>query len=89
MKKKATIGVNVFNVFARDLHIETRNETSTFLQSTNIYYPIRSFGLNFSYNFGKMNFNAQPRKKKSIKNDDLKQGEQQMGSGQIGGAGQG
>lgn len=87
MKKKATIGVNVFNVFARDLHIETRNETADFLQTTNIYYPIRSFGVNFSYNFGKINFNAQP-KKKTIKNDDLKQGEQQMG-GQMGGAGQG
>jgi outer membrane receptor protein involved in Fe transport len=87
MKKKATIGVNVFNVFARDLHIETRNQTADFLQTTNIYYPIRSFGVNFSYNFGKINFNAQPKKKK-IKNDDLKQGEQQMG-GQIGGVGQG
>lgn len=87
MKKKATIGVNVFNVFARDLHIETRNESVDFLQTTNIYYPIRSFGVNFSYNFGKINFNAPP-KKKSIKNDDLKQGEQQMG-GQMGGAGQG
>lgn len=87
MKKKATIGVNVFNVFARDLHIETRNESAEFLQTTNIYYPIRSFGVNFSYNFGKINFNAQP-KKKSIKNDDVKQGEQQMG-GQMGGAGQG
>jgi hypothetical protein len=87
MKKKATIGVNVFNVFARDLHIETRNESAEFLQTTNIYYPIRSFGVNFSYNFGKINFNAPP-KKKSIKNDDLKQGEQQMG-GQMGGAGQG
>lgn len=87
MKKKATIGLNVFNVFARDLHIETRNENAAFLQSTNIYYPIRSFGLNFSYNFGKIDFNAQPKKKK-IKNDDLKQGEQQMG-GQMGTGGQG
>ncbi len=85
MKKKATVGVNVFNVFARDLHIETRNEDPSFLQTTNIFYPIRSFGVNFSYNFGKMNFNAQPKKKKSIKNDDLKQGEQQMGGGQMGG----
>jgi outer membrane receptor protein involved in Fe transport len=83
LKKKATIGVNVFNVFARDLHIETRNENPEFLQLTNIYYPIRSFGVNFSYNFGKMNFNAQPKKKKTIKNDDQKQGDQQMG-GQMG-----
>jgi outer membrane receptor for ferrienterochelin and colicin len=83
LKKKATVGVNVFNVFARDLHIETRNETASFLQTTNIYYPIRSFGVNFSYNFGKINYSAQPKKKKGINNDDLKQGEQQTG-GQMG-----
>jgi outer membrane receptor protein involved in Fe transport len=88
LKKKATVGVNVFNVFARDLHIETRNETAGFLQSTNIYYPIRSFGVNFSYKFGKINYNATPKKKKGINNDDLKQGEQQGGAGQLGGQAQ-
>ena len=79
LKKKGTVGLNVFNVFARDLHIETVNQSPAFLQSTNIYYPIRSFGVNFSYNFGKINYNAQPKKKK-INNDDLKQGEPQQGS---------
>jgi outer membrane receptor protein involved in Fe transport len=74
LNKKGTIGVNVFNVFARDLHIETVNQSPSFLQSTNIYYPIRSFGINFSYSFGKINYNA--TKKKKINNDDLKQGEQ-------------
>lgn len=86
MKKKATIGVNVFNVFARDLHIETNNSSATFLQSTNIYYPIRSFGVNFSYNFGKINYNAKPKAKK-VNNDDLKKEEQQGGGGQMGGLG--
>jgi outer membrane receptor for ferrienterochelin and colicin len=86
LNKKATVGLNVFNVFARDLHIETRNQTAAFLQSSNIYYPIRSFGVNFSYNFGKINFNAPPKKKKTINNDDLKQGEQQAG-GQMGNQG--
>jgi outer membrane receptor protein involved in Fe transport len=88
-KKKATVGVNMFNVFARDLHIESRNETTDFLQRSNIYYPIRSFGVNFSYNFGKINYNAKPKKKKGINNDDLKQGEQQQqgGAGQLGGQG--
>ncbi len=87
LKKKGTVGLNVFNVFSRDLHIESTNETASFLQSTNIYYPIRSFGVNFSYSFGKMNFNQQPKKKK-INNDDLKQGEQQQGN-MGGGAGPG
>lgn len=78
LKKKGTVGINVFNVFSRDLHIESTNSSPAFLQSTNIYYPIRSFGVNFSYNFGKINYNAQPKKKR-INNDDLKQGEQQQG----------
>jgi len=77
LNKKGTVGVNVFNVFARDLHIESVNQSAAFLQSTNIYYPIRSFGINFSYSFGKINYN--PQKKKKINNDDLKQGEQQQG----------
>ena len=83
MKKKATLGLNVFNVFARDLHIETTNSSPSFLQRTNIFYPIRSFGLNFSYNFGKINYNAKPKAKK-VNNDDLKREEQ---GGQIGGIG--
>ena len=83
MNKKATVGFNMFNIFAKNLHIETVNESPTFLQSTNIYYPIRSFGVNFSYNFGKINYSAKPKKKK-INNDDLKQGEQQQGN--MGGA---
>jgi outer membrane receptor protein involved in Fe transport len=78
LKKKATVGLNVLNVFSRDLHIESVNKSATFLQSSNIYYPLRSFGVNFSYNFGKINYNPQQKKKK-INNDDLKQGEQQQG----------
>ena len=57
---------------------------STLYQSTNIYYPLRSFGVNFSYSFGKLKFTE----KKKVKNDDMKQGEQQ-GGGQMGGMGNG
>lgn len=81
MKKKATVGINVLNVFSRDLHIQNENRGDDFVQNTNIYYPLRSFGVNFSYKFGKMTF-SQPKKKKGINNDDLKQEE---GGGGIGG----
>lgn len=81
MKKKATVGVNMLNPFTRDLHIRTDNSSSTFLQQTNIYYPLRSFGVNFSYKFGKVSF--APAKKK-INNDDLKQ-EEGTGGGGVGG----
>ncbi|WP_219226702.1 TonB-dependent receptor domain-containing protein [Pedobacter antarcticus] len=81
MKKKATVGINVLNVFSRDLHIRTENSGPQFLQSTNVYYPLRSFGVNFSYKFGKMNFNPSSKKKKGVNNDDLKQGETGGGMG--------
>lgn len=77
MKKKATIGVNVLNVFARDLHIRNENSSASFVKTTNIYYPLRSFGASFSYKFGKVNYSATPKRKK-ISNDDLKQEEAGM-----------
>jgi ferric enterobactin receptor len=91
LKKNATIGINVLNPFNRDLNIKTVNTTANSIQSTDIHYPLRSFGLNFSYKFGKMNFNGPAKKKKGINNDDLKKEEQQggggVGGGQLGGVG--
>ncbi|WP_293311830.1 TonB-dependent receptor family protein [Pedobacter sp. UBA5917] len=88
LNKKGSIGINTLNPFTRDLHIKTVNNSvttngnkiSTLYQSTNIYYPLRSFGINFSYSFGKLKFTE----KKKIKNDDIKQ-DQQQGGGMGGG----
>ncbi|MBC8987697.1 TonB-dependent receptor [Pedobacter sp. N36a] len=73
MKKQASIGLNVLNPFSRDLVINTVNKGANYEQSTNIHYPLRSFGINFSYKFGKLKF-TQP--KKGVKNDDVKKEEQ-------------
>jgi outer membrane receptor protein involved in Fe transport len=79
LKKKGSIGLNVLNPFTKDLHIKTVNNSNVngdqIFQSTNILYPIRSFGVNFSYSFGKLKFTE----KKKIKNDDTKQEQQQGG----------
>lgn len=84
LNKKGSIGVNTLNPFTKDLHIQTVNNsitpTGTVFQSQNIYYPLRSFGVNFSYSFGKLKFTE----KKKIKNDDVKQ-DQQQGGGMGGG----
>lgn len=77
LNKKATIGLNALNPFNRDLRIKTLNTTPTSTQSTDIHYPLRSFGINFSYSFGKLKYTQ----KKKINNDDVKPGEQQMGEG--------
>jgi outer membrane receptor protein involved in Fe transport len=81
MKKQASFGLNLLNPFSRDLHIKTVSQAGGSLgQTSNIYYPLRQISLNFSYKFGKLKFTE----KKKIKNDDVKQ-EQQQGGGQMGG----
>ncbi|WP_461788491.1 TonB-dependent receptor [Pedobacter sp.] len=84
MKKQGTIGLNLLNPFNRDLHIKTESQSAAAFQTQNIYYPLRQIGLNFSYKFGKLKFTE----KKKIKNDDIKQ-DQQQGGGMGGGMGQG
>ncbi len=90
LKSKGTVGLNVLNPFSRDLNIKMVSESKNTLlnqttyQKQDIKYPLRSFGVNFSYNFGKLKFTE----KKKIKNDDVKQGDQ-GGGGQMGGMGQG
>lgn len=83
-KKQGTIGLNVLNPFNRDLHIKTTTQSVNSYQTQNIYYPLRSFGINFSYKFGKLKFTE----KKKIKNDDVKQDQNQQGGGMGGGFGQ-
>ena len=92
LKAKGTIGLNVLNPFSRDLKIRATNTSENTLlnqqtfQTQDIRYPLRSFGINFSYSFGKLKFTE----KKKIKNDDQKQDGQQGGQGgQMGGTGSG
>ncbi len=82
--KKGSVGLNVMNPFARDLVIKTNTKTNLTNQSQEIRYPIRSVGVNFSYSFGKLKFTE----KKRIKNDDLKQEQQQQGGMNMGGMNQ-
>ena len=83
LNKAGSLGLSVMNPFGRDLHIKTISKSGDAAQNADIYYPIRSVGINFTYKFGKLKFTE----KKKIKNDDVKQ-EQQQGGG-MGGLGQG
>jgi len=88
LKKKGKLGLNVVDPFN-----ERKNFSSSFVgngltQSSNFSVPFRSIGVNFSYQFGKMNFNPQQsRKKRGVNNDDLKQ--DSGGQGGQGGQGTG
>ncbi|NCD70670.1 outer membrane beta-barrel family protein [Mucilaginibacter agri] len=77
--KKASIGVNTVTPFAKYKYFD-QNITSAptalsqgFNQTSSTAFPFRSFGVTFSYNFGKTTFSAD---KKKINNDDTKQGDQ-------------
>ncbi|MBC7913659.1 MAG: outer membrane beta-barrel protein, partial [Pyrinomonadaceae bacterium] len=83
LKKKGKVGLNVVDPFN-----ERKNFRSSFtgngglVQSSNFSVPFRSVGVNFSWQFGKMNFNPQqPKKKRGVNNDDVKQDGGQGGQG--------
>lgn len=86
MQKKMSVGVNVVQPFANDKHFNSSISSPGLTQTSTNVVPFRSFGVTFSYSFGKMSFNP-PSQKKGINNDDLKQGDQnqQQGAGSSGG----
>jgi outer membrane receptor protein involved in Fe transport len=84
MQKKMSLGLNVTQPFSGNMNFKTTVNSPGLTQTNNVSIPFRSVGLTFSYNFGKMNFNA-PQKRKGVNNDDLKQGEQGGGMGTGGG----
>lgn len=78
LKKKGSVGINIIDPFNENKHFDSSYTTTSFTQSSKVAIPFRSVGVNFSWSFGKMNFAAQPKKKRGVNNDDLKQGEQSM-----------
>lgn len=81
LKKKGTIGFNTVTPFQRYRSFKSSIKGDNFISTSDFKVPFASFGINFSYTWGKMNFNAQP-KKRGVKNDDLKDGGGDMGGGQ-------
>jgi outer membrane receptor protein involved in Fe transport len=77
--KKASLGLNIVSPFKKSLEFRQQTTGAGFSQSSLFSIPLRSFGLTFSYSFGKMSF-SNP-KKGGINNDDLKAGEQSPAGG--------
>jgi outer membrane receptor protein involved in Fe transport len=76
LNRKGSIGLNVVQPFNDRKSFTTNINNGPLTQYNEFSVPFRSVGLNFSWNFGKMNYGQQPaRKKKGINNDDLKQGD--------------
>lgn len=85
--KKASIGLNMVNPFSYYEDFNSNLKSPTLTQTSYTQFPFRSFGITFSYSFGKTTFSNPTQQKKGINNDDLKQGGDQSGMGGGGGGG--
>lgn len=80
LKGKGTLNLSAENFFTPEIHMTTRYQYQNAEYVNQTTYFGRGVKLSFSLNFGKMNF----VKKKTIENDDLKNGgngQQSMGGG--------
>ena len=69
--KKGSIGIRIVEPFFENKLFASEIEGVNFSQVSEREIPFRSFGINFSYKFGKVDFKGRPRRSK-IRNDDLK-----------------
>jgi outer membrane receptor protein involved in Fe transport len=83
--KKGSIGIGIENFFAKSITIRNETKTSTIDQRGFTTQNNLSFRINLSYRIGKLSFDNQPRRRKSINNDDLKDGGDSGGDGSQGG----
>jgi hypothetical protein len=82
--KKASLGLNMVNPFSYYEDFNSSTKSPAINSASYTQFPFRSFGITFSYSFGKTTFSNDPTaKKKGVNNDDLKQDD----SGGMGGGG--
>lgn len=84
--KNASLGIRIIEPFSENKSFDSDITGDGFRQVSRFAIPFRSFGLNFRYKFGKVDFKE---RKSKIKNTDQKQGENGNGGGGGGGMQQG
>lgn len=72
--KKGSIGVGAENFFTSSMKIRSELSTPTIEQRSVNEMRNMSFRINISYRIGKMSFDPPRRRKRSVNNDDLKEG---------------
>ncbi len=73
-KKQGSIGIRIVEPFVRNKDFYTELKGDNFSQTSNFSIPFRSYGINFNLRFGKMDMRQQQRPRRSIRNEDLKEG---------------
>jgi hypothetical protein len=71
-KKKGSIGIVAVQPFSRDLRFINELEGTNFYQRSENAFAQRSYGINFSLRFGKLDFKAPKERAKRVNNKDLK-----------------
>jgi outer membrane receptor protein involved in Fe transport len=74
-EKRGSIGFGAENFLAKEFVIRNTLETPTIMQNSTSAIRNMNFKVNFSYRIGKLSMEqGRPRKRKSVNNDDLKEG---------------
>ncbi len=76
--KNSSIGLTLIEPHTPNKVFKTDIKGENYTQSSSFSLPFRSIGINFRYKFGSVDFKE---RKTKIKNNDLKQGDDQQGGG--------
>lgn len=87
--KQGSFGFGMENFLQDSFKMKTQLASQNFTQNSTTYLFNRGFRANISYRIGKMNFTDQPRRKRSISNDDVKGSGGDGGGMEQGGGNQG
>lgn len=82
-EKRGTIGFGADNFLTKEFKMKNEINTATIVQnSTNIMRNM-NFKINFSYRIGKLSMDQKPKRKRSVNNDDLKEGGSESGGAEM------
>ena len=82
-EKRGTIGFGADNFLTKEFKMKNEIITPAIVQSSTNIMRNMNFKINFSYRIGKLSVDQKPRRKKSISNDDLKQGGSEGGAAEM------
>jgi outer membrane receptor protein involved in Fe transport len=74
-EKRGSLGFGAENFLMKEFVIRNEIVTPTIMQNSTNRIQNMNFKVNFTYRIGKMSLDQTPRRRKSINNDDLKEGE--------------